>query len=170
MKHGFANNVSRVTSNRGFLIMSSEDLDQVRKIVEPIIEEANLELFDLLIKIYRGVSNIELLIDRPNGGISIEECAKANRKIANTIEEDGLFGDDYTVSVSSPGLDWPLTELKDFKRLIGQDIDVSYEDGEISCHKTGVLQSVTETNIVIKTLDGEVEVLLLNIKNAFLLI
>lgn len=150
--------------------MSSEDLDQVQKIAEPIIEEANLELFDLLIKIYRGVSNIELLIDRPSGGISIDECAKVNRKIADTIEEDGLFGDDYTVSVSSPGLDWPLTKPKDFKRLIGQDIDVNYECGDASFHKTGALQSVSKNNIEIKTSDGEVEILLENIKNAFLLI
>lgn len=150
--------------------MSLCEREQLRALVGPIIHDAQLELFDLKLVFHRGIANIDLVIDHVDGGISIDECADINCRVNEAIEEDGLFGDDYTVSVASPGLDWPLRVARDFRRLIGQKINVQYNHQDVNEEQRGILQEVADDRIVIKTLEGKVEILFENIEKAILLI
>lgn len=150
----------------------SKDFELLEKIVLPIVADAALELFDLTVKVYRGTANIEILIDHSDGGISLDECAHINRKIVQAVEEEGFYGDDYGVSVSSPGLDWPLKNAKDFRRLIGRDIDVKYMviGDAAERQEQGTLQSVNENSVLLKTAEGEVDILLEHIRKADVMI
>ena len=62
---------------------------------------------------------IQILVDRINGGIIVDECADVNVHVNNQLEALNLIEDNYTLEVSSPGLDRPLTTKKDFKRVLG---------------------------------------------------
>jgi len=95
----------------------------VEKLVAPIIEEAGLELIEVLVQQIRGTYVIEVLLDRPLGGIGLEECAAANKKIAEVFDLQP-WTDNYELTVSSPGLDRPLKNAKDFRRLLNQEVRV----------------------------------------------
>ncbi|MFA5089889.1 MAG: hypothetical protein WC510_02490 [Candidatus Omnitrophota bacterium] len=61
---------------------------------------------------------MRILLDRPEGGITLGECANLNFGLKSIIEEKGIFKEDYTLEVSSPGLDRPLRVRSDFLRCI----------------------------------------------------
>jgi ribosome maturation factor RimP len=96
-----------------------ELVDICRKVDElalPFAKEAGLELVEITAHFKGRDVEIEILADRPEGGITIEECATLNKSVALAIDENGFLGEDYTLGVSSPGLDRPMTTLKDFQR------------------------------------------------------
>lgn len=86
---------------------------------------------------------IMVLADGENG-ITIDQCATISRRINRRIEE--TFGEEvsYVLEVSSPGVDFPLTQPKQYKRNIGRSIKVNLQDG---AEKTGKLEDVTESGI-----------------------
>ncbi|NEM96899.1 ribosome maturation factor RimP [Pontibacter sp. BT327] len=77
-------------------------------------------------------------------GITIDQCATISRRINAKIAE--TFGDElsYVLEVSSPGVDFPLTQPKQFKRNIGRNLKLKLQDGT---EKTGKLEEVTETGL-----------------------
>jgi ribosome maturation factor RimP len=88
----------------------------------PVLQQMEVDLVEF--KIHpRGKSiSIDVLVDKPQGGITLEECAHVNRFLADQLENIPLTEKDYTIEVSSPGLDRPLKTMKDFKRVVGQPV------------------------------------------------
>lgn len=66
---------------------------------------------------------IRVYLDR-EGGISLDECAAASEDLSVLLDADELFGEDYTLEVSSPGLDRPLRTPRDWARRKGSWIRV----------------------------------------------
>jgi ribosome maturation factor RimP len=65
---------------------------------------------------------LTIFIDRPAGGITVEDCADASRQLSRVFEVEGI---DYDrLEVSSPGLDRPLRKAADFARFAGSRVDV----------------------------------------------
>ena len=62
---------------------------------------------------------LQIMAERPDGTMSVEDCAEVSRAVSALLEvEDPIHGA-YTLEVSSPGIDRPLTRLKDFERFAG---------------------------------------------------
>lgn len=126
--------------------------DELTKVVDDLIADADIELFELNIHYSSGVSQIEVIIDKTHGGISLEECSWVNQQLVNFIDRDQLVAGEYTVEVSSPGLDRPLKTVKDFNRVLGQDIRVHLKEKAANkIEHVGVLEEVLETGIKLKT-------------------
>jgi ribosome maturation factor RimP len=79
-------------------------------------------------------------------GISIDQCASISRRLGRKIEE--TYGEEiaYTLEVTSPGADQPLQYPRQYKRHVGRKLKLTLQDGS---EKTGALESVTETGIVL---------------------
>lgn len=91
----------------------------IRSIVEDCLMSQALDLVDL---IYRDEGRglvLRLLVDRPEGGITIEECARINREVSRILDEKAILAR-YLLEVSSPGLDRPLETKADFLRCINR--------------------------------------------------
>jgi ribosome maturation factor RimP len=81
-------------------------------------------------------------------GITIEECAVVSRQLAKNIEEKNLFGENpYTLEVSSPGVDYPLRQVRQFAKNINRKLQITLLDG---AEKNGILQAVTDSYIEVK--------------------
>jgi ribosome maturation factor RimP len=90
-----------------------------------------------------------LLVDTRQG-ITIDACARVNREIGDMIERESLIGESYTLEVSSPGLDRPLREKKDFQRLLGRSVKVwPMQEGRPCEPVTGVIETVGENGITL---------------------
>ena len=97
-------------------------LDRINNLVMPFCEECGVELVDLNVRRFKGSAAIEILADKKFGGITIAECSALNRKISAALETENFLGDSYTIEVSSPGLDRPLRNRKDFMRAKNRDV------------------------------------------------
>ncbi len=123
--------------------------DRKQKAIEDFIitQIDNSEaVFLVEVKIIPG-NNIKVFLDSDNG-ITIEKCIKLNRALYNHIEESALFTDgDFSLEVSSPGVDEPLKLYRQYKKNIGRTVEVMMNDGS---KKEGKLISVNDDEITIE--------------------
>ena len=113
-----------------------------------------IELFKL--RIFRSGRRqiISLAIDRREGGITLEECAKWNRHFADLFEKARLFGDSYVVEVASPGADWPLQTERDFRRVTRRKLRVRYRAPDAALREEiGTLQKVEDGRLTLDLKD-----------------
>ncbi len=134
--------------------MDDSLVPMVRELAEPILQARQLELVELTCHAAGGQMAVRLLVDKV-GGVTIQECAHANRQIAQALESAGTIQGHYTIEVSSPGLDRPLASQRDFERALGEDLhmEVQAPDGRTQ-ELQGMLLAVQPDGIVLKTESG----------------
>lgn len=109
------------------------------------------ELFLVEIRI-KPTNNIKVFIDGDQG-VSIEKLVHYNRKLYKEIEESGMFPDgDFSLEVSSPGLDEPLKMHRQYLKNIGRFAEVLDTEG---VKKEGKLVSVTDQDLLLEEVKGK---------------
>ena len=100
----------------------------------------------------KPTNNIKIYLDA-DSGLGIEKCIKINRALYKQIEELALYPDgDFSLEVSSPGVDEPLKLIRQYKKNIGRNVEVSLNDGT---KKEGKLISVSDDGITIEYTEGK---------------
>jgi ribosome maturation factor RimP len=125
-------------------------IESIRHMIGEILSgEPAYFLVDLRIK---PTNNIKVFLDG-DSGITIEKCVQVNRKLYKRLEESGLFPEgDFSLEVSSAGLDEPLKSLRQYKKNIGRQVEVQLQDGSLI---EGVLTGVNEDGIVLEVTKGK---------------
>ncbi|ONI42261.1 ribosome maturation factor RimP [Candidatus Epulonipiscium fishelsonii] len=95
----------------------------VTKYIEPIIKELNFELVDLEFIKQGSTYYLRLYIDK-DGGITIDDCQIASRKVEVVLDEKDPIKDPYMLEVSSPGLDRVIKKDADFIKFANRIVDV----------------------------------------------
>ena len=128
----------------------------VLKHAQLICDGLGLDIVELGIHPYNDTLNIQLFVDRPLGGIEIGECTKVNHRLDVVLFDELKLGNDYTLEVSSPGLDRPLKTFRDFRRVIGRDVHLFLRERvEEKMELEGELKGVREMDVIIETKKGE---------------
>ena len=127
----------------------SETIEKIRELTEPLLEGTDVFIINIKIK---PINNIKLYLDA-DSGLSISKSAEVNRKLYHLIEEQQMFPDgDFSLEVSSPGVDEPLTQERQYKKNIGRTVLVTPIEGP---DKLGVLKEVQEEKIVLEVKLGK---------------
>lgn len=96
---------------------------RLASLVQPTIESLGYEL--VRIRLMGGKTRIlQIMADRPEGGINVDDCAKISTAVSAVLDVEDPIEDNYTLEVSSPGIDRPLTRLKDFDMWHGYEARV----------------------------------------------
>ena len=91
---------------------------RLAEIVTPVIEGLGYELVRL--RLMSGKTMIlQIMVDRPNGGIVVDDCAEISHALSAVLDVEDPVEGEYALEVSSPGIDRPLTRLKDFDLWTG---------------------------------------------------
>jgi ribosome maturation factor RimP len=98
--------------------------ERLRRELVPLIESCGLELVDLNFFQRGSKINLRLFVDKPAGGINVEECASLNETIGRFLDERDIIQQSFILEVSSPGLDRPLTSVRDFMRAKEKKVKV----------------------------------------------
>jgi ribosome maturation factor RimP len=133
-----------------FKVMVNETIKTVESLMQGLLAgETAYFLVDIRIK---PTNNVKVFIDGEQG-ISIEKCVMYNRALYKQLEEMQLFPDgDFSLEVSSPGLDEPLKLLRQYKKNIGRQVEILLQDGS----KTeGKLMEVSEDGIIVEETKGK---------------
>ncbi len=96
---------------------------QTEELLLPIIESHGFELVDVEYVKEAGTWYLRAYIDKP-GGISVDDCEVVSRAFSDILDEKDYIEDTYIFEVSSPGLGRPLKKEKDFKRSIGEEVEI----------------------------------------------
>jgi ribosome maturation factor RimP len=99
--------------------IAQEKIDQVRFLAQSLTDAIHVELVDVSVQARQRDIYIEVLADRPKGGITIDECTWINKELNKKLEAENIF-ENYYLEVSSPGLDRPLKSRRDFVRVSGR--------------------------------------------------
>jgi len=91
---------------------------KVLKLAEDIADEQGVELFDVEI-LGRGKLLLRVMIDSEEG-ITLDDCERYSRGLEALLDVENPIPVSYTLEVSSPGLDRPLRNLKDFEKHAGK--------------------------------------------------
>jgi len=103
-------------------VRREEIITELENFLNDYLRTQGLDLVEFIYR-YEGRNLIlRLLVDKPEGGITIDECAELNKKISGILDEKNLIQDRYTLEISSPGLDRPLKTKNDFSRCINKRV------------------------------------------------
>jgi ribosome maturation factor RimP len=123
-------------------------LQAIEKLVGPLLQD---DIFLVSIKI-KPTNNIKIYLDA-DSGLGIEKCIKINRSLYKIMEEMGMYPDgDFSLEVSSPGIDEPLKLLRQYKKNIGRTVVVTGNDNSL---KEGKLAGVNENSITLEIAEGK---------------
>lgn len=107
--------------------------DALENVVIKELEPLGLELFELHSRGTRSRPILDVRIERTDGEkITVEDCARASRAIESKLDEGGIVAERYVLEVSSPGIERPLRNARDFRRFVGRDAVVTADPGESS--------------------------------------
>ena len=133
-----------------------EEYEQkTEELLEPIVSALGFELVDVEYVKEAGTWYLRAYIDKP-GGITVDDCEAVSRKFSDILDEKDYIPDSYVFEVSSPGLGRPLKKEKDFKRSIGEDVDVKfYKAVKIPNPRNGKEMSVKQITGMLKEFDKD---------------
>ncbi|WP_071795401.1 ribosome maturation factor RimP [Natronohydrobacter thiooxidans] len=136
-------------------LIAKTSIDQrLAEIVTPVIEGLGFELVRL--RLMAGKTRtLQIMADRPEGGIEVQDCADISTAVSAVLDVDDPLEDAYTLEVSSPGIDRPLTRLKDFATWEGYEARI--ETSELIDGRRrfkGVLAGVEENEVLIEIEEG----------------
>ena len=129
-------------------------VDRVRDLCEPILDELDLELFDL----EHNGGRLVVSVDR-DGGVDLDVIAEATRRISRALDEADPVPGRYTLEVSSPGLERRLRTPAHHQWAIGKQVRIKVRPGlEGDRRVEGVVADADDEGVTVRTDDpGEPE-------------
>ena len=123
---------------------------EIAAIVEDSFEDDHHFLVEVKVSTGKGPKKVLVLVDGDNG-ITIDDCAALSRKVGYRLEEEDIIDNRYTLEISSPGVDFPLTQERQYKKNVGRELKIITT---IDTEMRGKLLEVSSSGI---TLDKEVK-------------
>ena len=104
--------------------------DAISRAVAPLVTAAGLDLEDVVVRPAGRRSLVRVVVDS-DGGVSLDAVASISGAISEALDEAGVMGQTpYTLEVSSPGVDRPLTEPRHWRRARGRLVQVELVEYE----------------------------------------
>ena len=122
---------------------------QTEELLEPIVTRHGFELVDVEYVKEAGTWYLRAYIDKP-GGITVDDCEVVSRQFSDILDEKDYIEDAYIFEVSSPGLGRPLKKEKDFKRSMGEEVEIrTYRAIDRQKEFTGILKAYDNDTVTI---------------------
>lgn len=145
----------------------SAKAEEIVELLTPTVVALGLELLGVEYSPSVGSALLRLYIDVEGRSIGIEDCEAVSREVSAVLDVNDPIASQYTLEVSSPGIDRPLFTPAQFARFIGEETKVSLrlpQEGRRRLH--GLILRVDGENIVIGEAAGEFSVPHRNIEKA----
>jgi len=125
-------------------------LDQIKQVIQPILQQENTALVDIIFRRESGQQVLRLLVDR-EGGIRLSDCVILNKKISQVLEESGVIAEGYILEVDSPGVDRWFSGRQDYERARHRMVRVTLNEAVLDKKEyIGKLEEALESAIKIE--------------------
>ncbi|MFI9555077.1 ribosome maturation factor RimP [Nonomuraea endophytica] len=110
---------------------SASSRDHLMKLLEPVVGAEGLDLEDVTVTTAGKRRLLRVVVDR-DGGVSLDDVAEVSQAVSTALDEDDAMGGSaYTLEVSSPGVDRPLTEPRHWRRAAKRLVKAELRDGSV---------------------------------------
>ena len=124
--------------------------------VEPVVEAAGMELVDVTFRREQGGKVLRVLVDR-DGGVDLQAISTISERLSRRLDIEGFDPGPYSLEVSSPGVERPLTRPEHFAKRIAERVRVrSSEPVEGSRTHIGTISAADDEQVTVATQTGEV--------------
>ena len=138
-------------------MVAKAPIDQkLAKIVGPVLDGMGFELVRLRLMSGKKVT-LQIMAERSDGTIEVEDCAEISRTVSAVLDVEDPIDGEYTLEVSSPGIDRPLTRLVDFDRWEGHEAKLETTE-LIDGRKRfkGILAGTEDADVLIEIDEGTI--------------
>ena len=129
---------------------------KLAELVNPILEDLGFEM--VRVRLSNGnPSTLQIMADRLDGQIGVDELAEINTSVGTILDVEDPIPENYTLEISSPGIDRPLTRKKDFDSF--QGFEAKIETTELIDGRRrfrGVLAGVNNDEVLINLEEGTI--------------
>lgn len=124
-------------------------------LLDPVVRSLSCELWGIEYSGQGRRAMLRIFIDK-EGGVGVEDCEKVSRQVASVLDVEDPIKAEYTLEVSSPGMDRPLFKLDQYQRNLGQKLSVRLRVAFEGRRKfTGILKNIENDEIVLEVDDEE---------------
>ncbi len=130
-------------------------VEQIEALIAPSVTSMGFELVQVKLMDTRVGQTLQIMAERPDGSISVEDCAKISRQVSAVLDVEDSIPGEYRLEVSSPGIDRPLVKLTDYAKYIGHAAKTETVlpiDGRK--RYTGIIKAVEGENVIL-TVDNK---------------
>ena len=100
---------------------------RITEIITPTIEDLGYEV--VRVRLMTGKESIlQIMVQQPDGTIEVDECGEVSTAVSALLDIEDPISDVFTLEVSSPGIDRPLTRLKDFDQWVDNEAKIETEE------------------------------------------
>ena len=123
--------------------------EKLKTAIDDYLKEKDIVLVNLDLQTQGRKFILRILVDQPEGGITLDRCAYLNNAIGQFLDNENLIQTKYVLEVSSPGLDRPLLTREDFSRCLNRRVRIFFNQcQEEGRHEIlGTLISVNDTGL-----------------------
>ena len=145
--------------------------DRIAALIEPSLTAMGYDLVRVMVDGRRQV-RVQVMAERSDGsGMGVEDCADLSRHISALLEVEDPIDGSYTLEVSSPGIDRPLTKAADYTRFAGHIAKVELRTARENRRRfTGTIKGLDNEAVVLETEEGSVSLPLAEIERAKLVL
>ena len=136
--------------------MDTKDLGkQVQDVADPIARALDLELLEVRCQ-GKGTGTVICVTLDKEGGLGIRDCEQFHQSLSRALDVETPVSCTYRLEVSSPGVDRPLKERKDFRRVMGRLLQVRVQDPDGEDRQViGRLSAMTESGVTLVVQSGK---------------
>ncbi|WP_461482265.1 ribosome maturation factor RimP [Porticoccus sp.] len=98
--------------------------ETLKAMIAPVVAALGCEFWGLEYLSSGRTAMLRIYIDRDETGVTVEDCEKVSRQVSSLMDVEDPIGGEYTLEVSSPGLERPLYTLDQFQRYVGEEVAV----------------------------------------------
>ena len=129
--------------------------EQIAELIAPTVEALGLELWGIELQQQGKYSLLRIYIENREDGVGIEDCEKVSRQVSALLDVEDPISGEYTLEVSSPGMDRPLFTAEQFGLYVGKTVNIRLRTAMQGRRKfKGVIERVNE-GVVDLLVDGE---------------
>lgn len=141
--------------SEGMGVQVSSKLEQLQALLAPVVEALGYQCWGIEFIAQGRHSVLRVFIDHDNG-ILIEDCEKVSRQLSGVLDVEDPISAEYTLEVSSPGMDRPLFTLEQFAKHVGEQVKIRLR-GPFEGRRNfqGLLRGVEDQDVVVLVEDHE---------------
>ncbi|SDW08355.1 ribosome maturation factor RimP [Marinobacter mobilis] len=137
-------------------IALSAKLNKLEEMLRPVIEGLGYDFWGLEFRSRGPQSMLRVFIDDAEKGISVEDCEKVSRQVSGVLDVEDPIQSEYTLEVSSPGMDRPLFRLEQYETFAGHRVQIRLRMAFEGRRKfQGLLKGIEGADVVVVVDDHE---------------
>ena len=136
-------------------VQVSSKLEQLQALLAPVVTGLGFECWGIEFVSQGKHSVLRVYIDK-EGGILVDDCAEVSRQVSSVLDVEDPISSEYTLEVSSPGMERPLFTLEQFASHAGEQVKIKLRSPfEGRRNFQGLLRGVEEQDVVVQVDDQE---------------